>query len=504
MDKLTKILMLTSLVFCGSNLTAQQVTTYAGVGTVGYSGDTELASGAELNSPYGIVTDSDGNVYFSDQQNGAIRRIDKDSQIITTVVDSDHEGAIILPNELSIDDDVIYFIDNNISTANILKFSVDDYTVSLVGGIPSDYIGFCVQGDSIFLTNYSEHIIGLFIISTGSISTFSGVYGSSGSLDGSTAIALYNSPYAIDFDMDGNLIVGEFTGGSIRKIDLSTLTVSTLVTGLSGVEGLTVADDGVIYIVEQSNNQIKKIDNSGSLVLVAGSGNTGSVNGAFDVASFDAPVKIAVDDNNNIYVSDNNNNMIRHVGCKYAGPATLETSTNTVEFCSNSSGEWYIYIDSDFSELNENENWVWYDVDCGEQQSYVGDTLIVKPTQTTTYYVRGEGGCIQNGMCQEITLVQTNCDTVISDTEYTAFSPNNDGVNDVWIINGIELYFENKVYIYNRWGDLITEIENYNNLENVWDGKNSESTLVSPGTYFYIVEDGNDNKLKSGWIQVIR
>jgi gliding motility-associated-like protein len=86
-----------------------------------------------------------------------------------------------------------------------------------------------------------------------------------------------------------------------------------------------------------------------------------------------------------------------------------------------------------------------------------------------------------------------------------AFSPDGDGVNETWIIPLEMLTTENTVTIFNRWGDIITVIENYNNLDNVWDGNHQgNSKPVLNGTYFYVVESPNTTEKYSGWIQVVR
>ncbi|HIP35785.1 MAG TPA: gliding motility-associated C-terminal domain-containing protein, partial [Crocinitomix sp.] len=96
------------------------------------------------------------------------------------------------------------------------------------------------------------------------------------------------------------------------------------------------------------------------------------------------------------------------------------------------------------------------------------------------------------------------CADSISIYTNTAFSPNGDNVNDVWVIDGIEDYDENIVYIYNRWGDLIQKIENYDNVNNVWDGttKYGNESAVA-GTYFYIVE-ANGTKALTGWVNIVK
>lgn len=87
-----------------------------------------------------------------------------------------------------------------------------------------------------------------------------------------------------------------------------------------------------------------------------------------------------------------------------------------------------------------------------------------------------------------------------------AFSPDGDGVNDTWmlplppaLINTIDLV------IFNRWGDEVARIENYNNMDNVWNGTYQNSgEPVTNGTYFYIAETTENNKKFSGWVQVVR
>jgi gliding motility-associated-like protein len=94
-------------------------------------------------------------------------------------------------------------------------------------------------------------------------------------------------------------------------------------------------------------------------------------------------------------------------------------------------------------------------------------------------------------------------------TDFTppnAFSPNDDGVNDVWIIplpsSTIATF---NVTIFNRWGDRIAYIENYNNIDRAWDGSYEGSGQpVTDGTYFYIIESSNGQNIANGWLQVIR
>ncbi len=85
-----------------------------------------------------------------------------------------------------------------------------------------------------------------------------------------------------------------------------------------------------------------------------------------------------------------------------------------------------------------------------------------------------------------------------------AFSPDNDGTNDVWVLPLFMDILENKVIIFNRWGDIIRSFDNYNNIDVVWDGTNKNGEEVAAGTYFYVIEFLKSGHSKSGWVQVVR
>jgi gliding motility-associated-like protein len=104
------------------------------------------------------------------------------------------------------------------------------------------------------------------------------------------------------------------------------------------------------------------------------------------------------------------------------------------------------------------------------------------------------------GMCSDtmvyVHVKQPSLDDIFV---YTGISPNHDDNNDTWVVKGIELYPDNTVQIYNRWGDIIKEFAGYNNLTKVWDGTNESGEIVPDGTYFYIINLKFVGVLK-GWI----
>lgn len=90
---------------------------------------------------------------------------------------------------------------------------------------------------------------------------------------------------------------------------------------------------------------------------------------------------------------------------------------------------------------------------------------------------------------------------------YNAVSPNGDGKNDVFHLANIEVIQgtrENKVTIFNRWGDVVFEMENYNNSTNVFIGNNNHGKELPTGTYYYRVEYRNGKTPETGYLSLKR
>ena len=124
-----------------------------------------------------------------------------------------------------------------------------------------------------------------------------------------------------------------------------------------------------------------------------------------------------------------------------------------------------------------------------------GDTsLIIEDLPVGNYSVQitDAAGCVQN---ESITIASKSSNCLIIPT---AFSPNSDGKNDVWLIEGLDLTLENNVEIYNRWGAMLYQNSAY---QNDWDGKINGKDLPTSG-YFYIVTI--QEKSYSGPLAIIR
>ncbi|GAL64219.1 internalin putative [Algibacter lectus] len=90
---------------------------------------------------------------------------------------------------------------------------------------------------------------------------------------------------------------------------------------------------------------------------------------------------------------------------------------------------------------------------------------------------------------------------------YNEFSPNSDGDNDFFLISCIENYPNNKLEVYNRWGNIVYQAKGYSNT---WDGTSNgrvtinEAKELPVGTYYYVLDLGNGSKPKTGWIYINR
>ncbi|PCJ26180.1 MAG: hypothetical protein COA97_06435 [Flavobacteriales bacterium] len=90
---------------------------------------------------------------------------------------------------------------------------------------------------------------------------------------------------------------------------------------------------------------------------------------------------------------------------------------------------------------------------------------------------------------------------------YTGITPNGDNKNDRWIIENIEMFPENTVQIYNRWGQQVWYGKNYDNDEVAWHGNNrnkDEGERLADATYFYVAKIEGIDEVFKGWVELTR
>lgn len=157
------------------------------------------------------------------------------------------------------------------------------------------------------------------------VTTFAGSNGISGSTNGADTLATFNKPFGVAADAAGNIYVADAGNNRIRKIGTDGLISTFAGTGAAGAANgtdtatfnspLAVAADGSgnIYVADYGNNLVRKIDATGVVSTLAGSGAPGADDGAASSATFNLPEGIAVDASGNVYVADNGNNLIRKI-----------------------------------------------------------------------------------------------------------------------------------------------------------------------------------------------
>jgi streptogramin lyase len=336
----------------------QIITNFAGTGIKGFGGDGGAASEAQLNGPNGIVRGPDGALYICDTGNQRIRKVTRDGRI-TTVAGTGEAGwsgdggpatkaKLNEPYEVRFDSaGNLYWVERLSATVRGRDAKTGVVTTVAGTGAPGfsgdggqankarlnepHSIGFDKSGD-LYICDVKNHRIRKVDMKTGKISTFSGTGGQGPALDGGAIKeAALSGPRALDFDKDGNLWVALREGNAVLKLDLAAGVVRRVAgTGikglsgdsgaarnaeLSGPKGVSVAIDGDVFIADTENNAIRKIDvNKGTIHLVAGTGNHGDGSATDPLkCELARPHGIFVDRDGSVFIGDTEANRVRVV-----------------------------------------------------------------------------------------------------------------------------------------------------------------------------------------------
>ena len=308
------------------------ISTIAGNGVGGFSGDGAAATAAQINHPYAVAIDGSGNIYIADENNNCIRKINS-SGVISTIAGNGTLG---------------YSGDGGAATAAEL---------SLPRGVAVDGLG------NVYIADYGNCMIRK-VDNSGIISAIAGyrVSGSFGDGGPATASGLY-FPTGVAIDRVGNVYIADLGNYAIRKINTSGI-ISTFAgnghNGFSGDGGAAtaariydatgVAVDGIgnVYIADNGNNRIRKVNSIGIITTFAGSGMAGlgsyvGDGGAATLAYLNHPNSVEVDESGNVYIADSYNHRIRKIN--RSGIITTVAGNGTAGYSGDG-------IDATASELN--------------------------------------------------------------------------------------------------------------------------------------------------------
>jgi len=277
------------------------ITTFAGTGAFGFSGDGGPAQFATLAGPSGLGIDSAGNVYIVDVNNRRIRKVAANG-VITTVAGNGTNG----------------FSGEGVP-AITAQFSFDGQTTR----VAIDSSG------NIYIPDQPNHRVRK-VASDGTVTTIAGNGTASFSGDNGPAVnATLNSPRAVALDTNGNLLISDSGNNRIRKIsggNISTIAGNggigfngdgpnpTTTIQLSNPLGLAVDGSGNVLFADQGSNRIRLLSTSGAISTVAGNGGLfGGDAGPVGASVLYQPSDLAFDPSGNLLITDSRNYQVRKV-----------------------------------------------------------------------------------------------------------------------------------------------------------------------------------------------
>jgi sugar lactone lactonase YvrE len=351
------------------NLSTGNETIAAGTGKPGYSGDGGPATSAELNGPSGLAADSAGNLYIADTDNHVIREIAASTGTITTYAGdgtngytgdggSATSGELAAPASLCVDpsgnlyiadtaDNVVREVVN--STGYLATFAgtgVEGYTGDGGAASAATFGGFiagiaCDGSGNVFISDTDNYVVREVSASTGDISTVAGDGTAGYSGDGGSATsAELTYPTGLTLDSSGNLYVADQDASVVREVSASTGDISTVAgngtAGYSGDGGSATAAElngptsveadgsGDILISDEGSLRIREVNSSGTISTFSGNGfvSYSGDGSAATGAEMNQPTDLAIDSSGNVYISDSANNVIRKVSASSGDMST--------------------------------------------------------------------------------------------------------------------------------------------------------------------------------------
>lgn len=324
------------------------VTTVAGNGGSGFSGDHIPATSALLNSPRELLFDDAGNLYIADHENNRVRRVDATTGIITTVAGggspADEIGDGLLATDaalrgpwgLAIVDGKLLITEaayngHRIRQVVLAQGRPDTGIITTIAGtgveglldnVPATSalidqpLGLAVDSaGNIFFADSGNHRVRRIDGATRMMTTYAGGgTPADGVGDGLQATqAALEIPTTLAFDRAGNLFISG-VDGRVRRVDRQSNVISTVPTGwLYLPYGLAVDRDGNLYVSNTDQSHVLRITPSGEQSVFAGGGGFSGDGRSATAAVLRGPRGVAIDAAGNLFIADNANARIRKV-----------------------------------------------------------------------------------------------------------------------------------------------------------------------------------------------
>jgi sugar lactone lactonase YvrE len=278
------------------------ITTVAGTGSAGYSGDGGPATEATLNEPYSLRVDRNGDIYIVDRLNAAVRKVAAATGIITTIAGMGEPG---------------YGGDGGPGNQAQLREPNDCFLDGQVG---------------LLIADIQDQRVRRLDLSTGIITTFAGNGEKVRAGDGRAAAeASIVGARAVCMDRQGNTYICEREGNGVRKVDSRGIMSTFAGTGERGYTGdggpalaatwgapkaIRCDQQGNVVVVDTENHAIRRIDAATGIVTTIAGGHKGGEGdgGNATDAGLDRPHGCDIDREGNIYIADSNNHRVRVVG----------------------------------------------------------------------------------------------------------------------------------------------------------------------------------------------
>lgn len=276
------------------------ISTFAGTGTKGYSGDGGPALAASMNEPYEVVFDRAGNLYFAEMQSHVVRRVDGKTRVISTVAGTGVAG-----------------------------FGGDGGPASKAQLRQPHSIAFDPEG-RLLICDIGNHRVRRVDLAAGTIETWAGTGERGKTPDGAPIAGTpLNGPRALTVAPDGQLYLVLREGNAVYRIDPRAGKIFHIagtgesgytgdggpakVAKLSGPKGIAWAPDGSVYIADTESHTIRRIDlKSGVITTVIGTGQRGDgPDGPARECKMARPHGIFLAKDGTLYVGDSEAHRVR-------------------------------------------------------------------------------------------------------------------------------------------------------------------------------------------------